>query len=65
VNGVRHFLREFTASAVTEHLRPQLETGGDSPALTKNEVELVRFIREGSFDWNAHLTRADGDSSQA
>jgi hypothetical protein len=23
--------------------------------LTKNEIELVRFIREGSFDWDAAL----------
>jgi len=65
VNGIRHFLREFTASAVTEHLRSQIEVGGESPALTKNEVMLVRFIREGTFDWNACLARADGDSSQA
>ena len=42
VNGIRHFLREFTASAVTGHL-----------------------IGESTFDWNAYLARADGDSSQA
>jgi hypothetical protein len=32
----------------------------DAPQLTKNEVELVRFICEGSFDWGflAEQTRA-------
>jgi hypothetical protein len=56
VKGVRWFLRNFTASAVTEHLRSQIEVTGRSPDLTKNEIELVRFIREGSFDWGAFLT---------
>jgi hypothetical protein len=65
VNGIRHFLRDFTASAVTEHLRSQIETGGESPALTKNEVKLVRFFSEGSFDWNAYLARTDRDSPRA
>ena len=42
-----------------------VQTDMATPALTKNEVKLVRFIREGPFDWNAYLTRAAGDSSQA
>jgi hypothetical protein len=53
MKGVRHFLRDFTASAVKEHLRSQIEDTGRPPDLTKNEIELVRFIREGSFDWGA------------
>jgi hypothetical protein len=32
-----------------------LEESGGSPELTKNEVELVRFLCEGSFDWRAFL----------
>jgi hypothetical protein len=61
VRGVRHFLRDFTASAVKEHLRSQMEDAGGSPRFTKNELELVRFIREESFDWGAHAKRASGD----
>jgi hypothetical protein len=50
MKNIRHFLRDFTASAVKEHLRSQLEDTGGPPCFTKNEIELVRFIREGSFD---------------
>lgn len=50
MKGIRHFLRDFTASAVKEHLRSQIEDTDGRPALTKNEIELVRFIRAGSFD---------------
>ncbi|HET9322339.1 MAG TPA: hypothetical protein VFO03_00555 [Gaiellaceae bacterium] len=50
---MRRLLRNFTALAVREHLRS--ETSRSSPRLTKNEVELVRFIVDGSFDWNAFL----------
>jgi hypothetical protein len=55
MKGVRHFLRDFTATAVKEHLRSAIETAGESPELTKNELELVRFMYEGSFDWSAFL----------
>ena len=55
MNGVRHFMRNYTAMAVKEHLRSQVAGTEGSPALTKNEVELVRFICEGSFDWDAFL----------
>ena len=54
LKGVRYFLRNFTATAVQEHLRSQIEDTGGSPKFTPKEVELVRFIREGSFDWTAH-----------
>lgn len=50
MKGIRHFLRDFTASAVKEHLRSQVEHSGGRPALTKNEIELVRFVQSGSFD---------------
>ena len=55
MKGIRRFLRNFTASAVKEHLRSEVEATGRSPDLTKNEIELVRFIWEGSFDWGAFL----------
>ena len=55
MKGVRYFLRNFTASAVQEHLRSQIEGREPSPELTPNEVELVRFISEGSFDWRSFL----------
>jgi len=59
--GVRRFLRNFTASAVKEHLRSEIEATGGSPRLTPNEIELVRFVRTGSFDWDAFLAeRSDG-----
>jgi hypothetical protein len=58
MTGVRRFMRNFTAQAVREHLRSEIEATGGSPKLTPNEVELVRFVREGSFDWDAFLSRA-------
>ena len=60
MEGIRRFLRNFTASAVKEHLRSEIEATGGSPDLTKNEIELVRFICEGSFDWGAFLTVRSG-----
>lgn len=56
MKGIRHVLRDFTATAVREHLRSQVEDAGGPPNLTKNEIELVRFISSGSFDWRAFLT---------
>lgn len=53
MKGVRHFMRDFTATAVREHLRDQTQTLGRTPELTKNEIELVRFILEGPTDWKA------------
>jgi hypothetical protein len=60
MNSIRRFQRNFTASAVKEHLRSEIEATGGSPDLTKNEIELVRFICEGSFDWDAFLTERSG-----
>lgn len=53
MKGIRHLLRDFTTSAVKEHLRSQLEDTGGAPELTKNEVELVRFVRERSADFGS------------
>jgi hypothetical protein len=55
MRGVGHFLRQFTAMWVKEHLRSQIEEAGRPPYLTANEVELVRSIRDGRFDWDAYL----------
>jgi len=57
LRGIRHFLRDFTASAVREHLRSEIEATGRPPELTKNEIELVRFIHEGSLDWSVFLAK--------
>ena len=61
MKGIRHFLREFTASAVKEHLRSQLEDKEGPPELTKNEIELVRFIRERPFDWTGSPAPTKGE----
>jgi hypothetical protein len=55
MRGLRYGLRQFTATAVKEHLRAQIEDVGGSPQLTKNEVELLRFVRDSGFDWDRYL----------
>ena len=60
MKGIRHFLREFTASAVKEHLRSQIEDAEGPPELTKNEIELVQFIRERPFDLAAGRQSSSG-----
>jgi hypothetical protein len=57
MKGIRYFLRNFTATAVHEHLRSQIEDRAFQPELTPKEVELVRFISEGSFDWATFLAK--------
>ena len=52
MHGIRHFLRNFTATAVKEHLRSQLENTGGAPRLTDKEIELVRYIRDDSVKWD-------------
>jgi hypothetical protein len=63
--GIRRFLRDFTAIAVGEHLRSAIEATGGSPDLTKNEIELVRFISEGAFDWRVFLAEQNSGAPQA
>jgi hypothetical protein len=43
MKGLRYLLRNFTALAVREHLRSQIELAGSGAELTPNEVALVRF----------------------
>jgi hypothetical protein len=56
VHGIPWLLRDFTARTVREHLRSQAEDRDGPPELTPNEVELVRELRDGSFDWETYLT---------
>ena len=63
MRGIRWLLRDFTARAVREHLRSQTDDGDGLPELTPNELELVRSLRESSFDWDAFLAeRARGET---
>jgi hypothetical protein len=41
--------------SVKEHLRSQVEQADRPPELTENEIELLRFIRETTFDWDGYL----------
>ena len=43
LKGLRYLLRNFTALAVREHLRSQIERPGDRAELTPNEAALVGF----------------------
>ena len=43
MRGLRYLLRNFTALAVREHLRSQIDRAGSGAELTPNEVVLVRF----------------------
>ena len=55
MHGIRHFLRNFTATAVREHLRSQIEDTRGRPSLTDKEIQLVRYIRDDSVKWDAVL----------
>jgi hypothetical protein len=48
MKGVRYVFRNFTALAVGEHLRSQLDRGDGHAELTPNEVRLVRQVAEDS-----------------
>ncbi|HEX3453683.1 MAG TPA: hypothetical protein VHS03_03590 [Gaiellaceae bacterium] len=61
MRGFRWWLRDFTSRAVREHLRSQAEDRDSPPELTPNEVELVRELRDGSFDWDSYLAKRPRD----
>jgi len=64
MKGIRYFMRNFTATAVKEHLRAQIEDAS-SPELTPREIELVRFVRDRTNDWDAlPATRSAGASGR-
>ena len=60
MKGLRHFFRNFTALAVKEHLRSQIEQAGSEAELTPNEVELVRFAADRSAQLNELANRSPG-----
>jgi hypothetical protein len=60
VKGIRHFFRNFTALAVKEHLRSQLEDVGDRAELTSKEVELVHFATERSNQLSELANKSPG-----
>ena len=60
MKGLRYFMRNFTATAVKEHLRSQVEERSGPPELTPKELELVRFLHEGPFDWRSYLAGRPG-----
>jgi hypothetical protein len=60
MKGVRYFFRNFTALAVNEHLRSQLEHAGKGASLTPNEVELVRFAADRSEQLRELADRSPG-----
>ena len=62
MNGIRYFMRNFTATAVKEHLRSQLEDA-PKPQLTPKGIELLRFVHERSADWDGLLTTPSGATS--
>jgi hypothetical protein len=61
LHRLRHFMRNFTATAVKEHLRSQLENTGGAPNLTDKEIELVRYIRDESAKFDAVVATRAGD----
>jgi hypothetical protein len=63
VHGIRHALRNFTATAVKEHLRSQLEDTGGAPNLTQKEIELVRYVRDESVRLDAAVSRGPDEVS--
>ncbi|HSC51429.1 MAG TPA: hypothetical protein VLD16_14300 [Gaiellaceae bacterium] len=60
MKGIRYALRNFTARAVEEHLRSQLEDAGSDAELTPHEVELVRFATARSEQLQALAARPRG-----
>ena len=51
MNGLRHFMRNFTALAVREHLESQVDGRADAPERTRNELDLVRYVVAGQYAW--------------
>ena len=58
--GIRRLLRNFTASAVKEHLRSEIEAAAASPDLTPNEIELVASSVRGHSTGVRSLARPSG-----
>ena len=54
LKGVRYFLRNFTATAVQEHLRSQIEDTGRFAKAHAEGGRAGALHPRGSFDWTAH-----------
>jgi hypothetical protein len=61
VRGLRYVLRNFTAQAVKEHLRSQVERREGDGQLTPNEVDLVRFAAERSAELGKLADRSSAE----
>lgn len=48
MKGIRYGFRNFTALAVTEHLRSQVDRQAGGAELTPNEVRLVGYVAQHS-----------------
>lgn len=64
MKGLRYFFRNFTALAVKEHLRSQIEGPESGAELTPNEVELVRFAAERSGQLAQLAARSPAESTR-
>ena len=62
MKGIRYFFRNFTALAVKEHMRSQIEKTGSGAELTPNEVELVRFSADRAVELQKLAERSPGDA---
>jgi hypothetical protein len=61
VRGLRHILRNFTAQAVKEHLRSQVDRRAGAGPLTPTEVHLVRFAAERSAELGKLADRSSAE----
>jgi len=60
MKGLRYLIRNYTALAVKEHLRSQVEQNASRAELTPNEVDLVRFTAKRSDQLDALAARSSG-----
>jgi len=63
MKGLRYLIRNYTALAVKEHLRSQVEQDSSEAGLTPNEVELVRFTAERAGHLEELAARSTGSRS--
>ena len=62
MKGIRYLFRNFTALAVKEHLRSQIEDADERAHLTPNEVALVRFVTDRSDQLQELADRRAGEN---
>ena len=64
MKGLRYLIRNYTALAVKEHLRSQIEQNASQAELTPNEIELVRFTAERSDQLGALAAESSGSQQR-